>query len=378
MTGAWTEVEGSQSVDCVIFGAGMGGALLALLLGRRGHSVLVVESRPDTPSRGAEILKPRGIRILAEHGLLGELMLRGALRRKVIDFHHDGSPLFSYDFTEHTELGYFLIAPYDVTVGTILEACDELPNVDIRFGRRPADVHAVDAEVAEVVLDNGAVIRAQVYVDAGGAASSLSELVVENRMVCEYDHVLRMATVPVTPSILARNRLYFDSSGWFAYFYPVTAELARVFVGLPQALDVPVFREHDIDLTTRLATFVTHSDDALVLLDPGRFVSAPLSVHHRTPYHDGNVVLLGSAVFSPHPMTGQGMSYTMEDATVLAEILSEACNGGDLAGSVRQRYRPRCSMHSELIAYGDALATSYHDRAAYLATHRARFHGGDR
>lgn len=378
MTGARTEVTVPLALDCVILGAGVGGVLLALLLGRKGYRVLVVESRPDIPPRGAEILKPRGIRILAEHGLLDELILRKALKRNVIDFYHDGSPLFSYDFAEHTGIGYFLTVPYTETVGAILAACGELPNVDICFGRRMVDVRVVDSRVAEATLDNGTMVRARVFVDSGGASSPLSDLVVANRVVGHHDHVLRMTTVPVTPSVVARNRLYFDSSGWFAYFYPVTTELARVFVGIPQALDVPVFCEHAIDLTAQLATFVTHSDDALALLEPGQFVRAPLSVHHSTPYHRGNVVLLGSAVFSPHPMTGQGMSYAMEDATVLAEILSEACDGGDLAELSRQRYRPRCSMHSELIAYGNALANSYHDRTAYLNTHRARFHGGDR
>ncbi|WP_040837628.1 FAD-dependent monooxygenase [Nocardia brevicatena] len=377
MTGARTEVTVPLDVDCVILGAGVGGALLALLLGRKGHRVLVVESRPDIPSRGADILKPRGIRILAEHGLLDGLVLRKALKRKVIDFHHDGSLLFSYDFAEHTGIGYFLAVPYSKTVGTILAACGELPNVDICFGRRMVDVHVADSGVTEAALDNGTVVRARVFVDSGGSPSPLCDFVAAPRVTSSHGHLLRMTTVPVTPSVVARNRLYFDSSGWFAYFYPVTTELARVFVGVPKDLDAPVFCDRAIDLSARLATFVTHSEDALALLDLDQFVRAPVSVYYSMSNHRGNVALLGSAVFSPHPMTGQGMSYTMEDATVLAEILTEACEDGELEQSLRQRYRPRCSMHSELIAYGDALANSYFDRAAYLNAHRAHLHGGD-
>ncbi|OQS12796.1 hypothetical protein B0T36_23440 [Nocardia donostiensis] len=376
-TAARAAETAALELDCVILGAGVGGALLALLLGRKGQRVLVVESKPGVSPRGADILKPRGIRVLAEHGLLDELMLRQVLQRQVIDFHHDGSLLFSYDFAEHTEFGYFLIAPYAETVGTILAACSELSNVGIRFGRRMVDMRVAGSRVVEAVLDDGTVVRARAFVDSSGSSSPLSDFPAATRVVSRHGHVLWMATVPATPSVIARNRLYFDSSGWLAYFYPVTTELARIFVGIPQGLDVPVFRERSIDLTAQLATFVTYSDDALALLDPGRFAPAPVSVYHRTPYHRGNVIRLGSAVFSPHPMTGQGMSYTMEDATVLAEILTEA-RDGDLEQLVQQRYQPRQSMHAELIAYGDALANSYSDRTAYLNAHRAQFHGGDR
>ncbi|MFI9537088.1 FAD-dependent monooxygenase [Nocardia fusca] len=365
-------------LDCVILGAGVGGALLALLLGRSGRRVLVIEPGAGMPRRGADILKPRGIRILDENGLLDQLMLRDALKRDVIDFYHDGSLLLSYNFAEHTDIGYFLTAPYAETLGTILSACGKLSNIDIRFGRRLVDIHTADSRVTGATLDDGTSVRAHMFVDSGGSPSPLSDFVAATRHMSRHDHVLRMATIPVTPSVLARNRLYFDSSGWFAYFYPVDTELARVFVGLPEALDVPVFHDYRIDLNTRLAGFVTHSPDVLAQLGPRRFSRAPVSVYHSTPYHRGNVILLGSAAFSPHPMTGQGMSYTMEDATVLAEILTESCDGYSSEQLIRQRYQLRSATHSELIAYGDALAASYCDRDAYLRAHRPALHGGDR
>ncbi|MFI2228806.1 FAD-dependent monooxygenase [Nocardia testacea] len=365
-------------LDCVVRGAGVGGALLALLLGRRGRRVLVIEPGPEVSRRGADILKPRGIRILDQHGLLDRLMRRAALRRRVIDFHHDGTLLFSYDFAEHTDTGYFLTIPYAETVGTILAACGELPSIDIRFGRRMVDVRVADSRVTEVTLDDGTTVRAHMYVDSAGTRSPLSDFVAAPREVSCHDHVLRMATVPATPGVLERNRLYFDSGGWFAYFYPVGNDLARVFVGLPEDQDGAVFRERSIDMKARLAGFVPHHRDALDRLDPTQFSRATLSVYRSTRYHRGNVVLLGGAAFSPHPMTGQGMSYTMEDATVLAEILAEACDSPKSERLIQERYLPRGAAHAELIAYGDALAGSFRDRAAYLDAHRPGLHGGDR
>ncbi|MGF6884719.1 2-polyprenyl-6-methoxyphenol hydroxylase-like FAD-dependent oxidoreductase [Nocardia sp. GAS34] len=112
-------------VDCVIVGAGIGGSLLSLLLGRQGQRVVVVEANPGVPTRGAEFLKPRGIRMLAEHGLLADLRGRGALSRSVIDYYHDGALILSYDFAEHTDLGHFLIVRMPRRSG---RSCRPAPN----------------------------------------------------------------------------------------------------------------------------------------------------------------------------------------------------------------------------------------------------------
>ncbi|BDT90806.1 monooxygenase [Nocardia sputorum] len=370
--------QATVDFDCVILGAGIGGAMLALLLGRQGRRVLVVDPGPGVATRGAEILKPRGIRVLAEQGLLDTLASRGALKRHVIDYHHDGELLFSYDFAEHTQLGHFLIAPYSEIVGTIVAACADLSHVHIRFGCRMVDFGVADALLTSCTLDDGTEVRTRVLVDSGGSGAGLREFVGSERDDNRYPHALRMSTIPITDSVATRNRLYFDSRGWFAYFYPVSAEMARVFVGVPRELEEPVFDEHRIDLKRRLSTFVTQSDDALARLDEDRFTPAPVAVFTSKPYHRDNVILLGSVVFSPHPMTGQGMSYTLEDATVLAEILARAYDGrGRLEPLLQQQYEIRRSGHNDLVAYGDALARSYHDRAAYLSAFHAFRHGGD-
>jgi 2-polyprenyl-6-methoxyphenol hydroxylase-like FAD-dependent oxidoreductase len=363
-------------VDCVIVGAGIGGSLLSLLLGRQGQRVVVVEANPGVPTRGAEFLKPRGIRMLAEHGLLADLRGRGALSRSVINFYHDGALILSYDFAEHTDVGHFLIVPYAETVGTILSACAELPNVDILFGSQVVDVVAEGTTVTEVILQDETRLRARAFVDSTGR-SPLHAFVGPQRDTVSYDHVMRLATVPVTPSIASRNRLYFASDGWFAYFYPVTADSARVFVGVPRELEAPVFEQRSIDLTSHLGSFVTENRDALTTLDAGQFTPAPVSALTCKPYHRGNVMLLGGAAFAAHPMTGQGMSYTMEDATMLAEILSQPRKDGDLQALLDERYEARRSVHTELVGYGDELARSYHDRAAYLRAHQPVRHGGD-
>ncbi|MFD9960179.1 FAD-dependent monooxygenase [Amycolatopsis sp. NPDC058986] len=363
----------TSDVDVVILGAGISGSLLAMLLGRQGLRVALVEAKPTVGTKGADFLKPRGLRILAEHGLLDVLRSQGALQRATIDFHHDGAPLLSYDFAEHTGLGYYLVVPYAETVRAVLGACAELSTVDIRFDTSLVDIHTEGSTVTEVGLSDGTRLKARAFVDSSGSGTPLRDLIEPDRRVISYDHGLWMTTIPGTRT---RGQLYFSSDRWLAYFYSVTADSARVFVGVPSELEEAVFLRQSLDLATKLASFVT-DEDGIAALDASAFERAPVSAFTSGPYHRGNAVLLGGSTFGCHPMTGQGMSYTMEDATVLAAVLTEARDAHELDRLLEQRYEPRRAVHMRLVEYGDNLARHYHDRDAYLRAHDVVLHGGD-
>ena len=76
-------------------------------------------------------------------------------------------------------------------------------------------------------------------------------------------------------------------------------------------------------------------------------------------------------------MVGQGMGYTMADAALLAGILCEAGSPDELARMVDERYESRRTAHTELVEYGNDLARSFPERAAYLRAFRPDRHGRD-
>lgn len=299
------------------------------------------------------------------------------MQRDRIDFYHDGELFLPYDFAEHTEFGHYLAVPYAETVGTVLEACVELSNVDICFDSKVVAVTTVGATATEVTLHDGARLSARAFVDSSGSATPLRDLVRPSFDALTYDHVLRMATVPLSPRADLRSRLYFGSAGWLAYFYPVTADSARIFLGVPREREATVFTGHYIKPQPALRSFVPESDEAFWSLETTRFEPAPVSAYTSKPYHHGNVMLLGSSVFACHPMTGQGMSYSMEDAAILASVLLEARDDSELCRLLDQRYETRRAAHARLVEYGDGLARSFHDKPAYLRAHHAVMHGGD-
>lgn len=367
-------ITSTHRTDVVVAGAGIGGCMLALLLGRAGRRVVVLERAPSLQSRGAEFLKPRGLRVLARYGLLDRLLERRVRPRSVVRYYHDGDLLRHYDYADHTELGYYVIVPYQDIVETIVAACTELPGVEFRFAapieKLEGDHHALHA----VGIAGGEWFEASSFVAACGRESSMSSFVGRETSGEGSEYDMYTAALPLLRSVVEFNRLYFSSSGWFAYFYPV-ADRTRMFVGS----QAPMSDMRAGAVVERIAPFVTESPDALAVLREVPELPlhrVPVSAYQAASYHRGNVALLGSAAWSCHPMTGQGMSYTMEDACELAQVLIHA-SAATLPARLADRYAPRHTVHARLIAYGEDLARTYHDQEEYEDCFDPDLHGGD-
>ncbi|MGW2149409.1 FAD-dependent oxidoreductase [Nonomuraea bangladeshensis] len=360
----------TTSCDVAIVGAGLGGCFLALLLRRRGQNVVVIEQGPSIPSAGADFLKPPGLRVLARHGL-ADLVGRHGLRRDHVRYYHDGDPIQDCRFPD----GGFLIRPYRELVELIYTCC-VMEGVEFWFGAEIGDLAVGGGGVEELTLADGRRLRAGVVVGADGTKSLVRRALGIEQVTLPYERlIMRVATVPLTESVARLNRLYFSSDGWLAYFYPLGPEQARVFVGLPPECDEEVFQDGVPTLVDELKKFVSESSDAFDSLQPAAWQRIKVSAMRVAAYHRGNAALLGSAAFACHPMTGMGMSYTLRDAEILAEVICAA--GGDPAELDRlmhARYEPRGNAHRRLIDYGDALAATFHDRDAYLAAFREDLH----
>ncbi|MGP3931665.1 FAD-dependent monooxygenase [Nonomuraea sp. KM88] len=360
----------TTSCDVAIVGAGLGGCFLALLLGRRGQRVVVIEQGPSVPSAGADFLKPPGQRVLARHGL-ADLVERHGLRRDTIRYYHDGDPIRECRFPD----GGFLIRPYRELVELIYTSC-AMEGVEFWFDTSIDDIAIGDGRVEELTLSDGRTLRAGVVIGADGTKSAVRRALDIEQQTMPYERLLmRVATVPLTASVARLNRLYFSSEGWLAYLYPLNRDQARVFVGLPPEDDKEIFQDGIPVLIDTLKKFVTDSSDAFNALQPATWQRIKVSSLRVAAYHKGNAALLGSAAFACHPMTGMGMSYTLHDAEILADVICTAGGDHDLLDRLLYaRYEPRRHAHRELIDYGDALAATFRDRAAYLGAFRPDLH----
>src|SRR6186713_1397600 len=124
--------------DAVVIGAGPTGAMLAILLARRGYRVAVFEKRPDIRKHAAQggrsinlALMARGVRALDYTGVLANVTARGVpIRRRAI----------------HTPTGNIVAQPLGRTASehvwavdrnalnaALLDRAESLPNVRLNF-----------------------------------------------------------------------------------------------------------------------------------------------------------------------------------------------------------------------------------------------------
>jgi 2-polyprenyl-6-methoxyphenol hydroxylase-like FAD-dependent oxidoreductase len=354
----------------VISGAGVAGAALACLLGQAGHRVHLVERNPDNIRQsGADILKPSGLAVLRQAGLVDRVFEAGAHRRERLDIFHDRERVLRLDYpSHHDDINYFATVPRSDVVQIMLEHAETIPGVHRHDRQSITRVIWRDEHIVGVELNNGIVLPCDVLIGADGFGSTVRRalgLTVERRI---YDSPLIYLTVAQTPQSREVNRLCFDHRRGMAYIYPITGARARVVMSFPPAeLGVYSADEGGQLLRARLRTLLPDEGQDILdaITDLASLQRAPVGCCNAASYAVGNGVLVGDAAHLIHPITGQGMNLALEDAAALANALAQcdwSQRGIDAALAAYSRRRQ--PINAAVIAYGDRLAHHFHDRAA--------------
>jgi 2-polyprenyl-6-methoxyphenol hydroxylase-like FAD-dependent oxidoreductase len=137
MTDAHTRPHETRA-DLVVVGAGIGGAVLALLAAAKERRVVVLDRQregPRDPDRG-EILQPNGLRILDRLGLLTELLDHSVSRVRRYHFHRIGGPrLVTIDYGALPEpYNYTLVGHPRALMAAIRNRLAAAGLIDVRWG----------------------------------------------------------------------------------------------------------------------------------------------------------------------------------------------------------------------------------------------------
>jgi len=326
----------------VLVGAGLGGSLLAILLGRSGHAVRAYEMRPD-PRRGPLVggrsinlaLSARGLHALEKVGLLEEVMaIAVPMRGRMI---HDtaGRTAFQPYGTEAWHANHS-VSRADLNV-ILLNAAEKEPNVHFTFGHKCTAVDLDTATATFEIVSGGAPeeesVRGDLVLGADGAFS-----VVRRRMqrLDRFDyrqdylsHGYKELTIPSADGggwRMERNALHIWPRGGFmmialpnrdgsftcTLFWPHEGE--NSFAALRTPADVRRFFQREFP-------------DAVPLLPDleEQYASNPVgslvTVRCRPWHHRGRVGILGDAAHAVVPFHGQGANCAFEDCVVLDECL---------------------------------------------------------
>jgi kynurenine 3-monooxygenase len=323
-----------------IVGAGLAGALLAVLLARRGYHVALFERRPDPrqsqPERGRSInlaLAARGMRALERAAVLERIRpLLIPMRGRMVHELSGKVTLQAYGQREHEVI-------YSVGRGelnrVLIEEAGRHTGVSVQFNQQ-----CLGADPARNVLrlrdqltgtEREVALTSTIATDGAGSAvrSALAARALVSVREEWLDHDYKEFTIPAAGGrhALQREALHIWPRGGFMLIalpntdgsFTATLFLARSGGSASfAALSSP-------ELAAQF--FAREFPDAVALMPDLRaeFTLHPqgqLGSVHTAPWHlGGQLLLLGDAAHAIVPFHGQGMNAAFEDCLALDALL---------------------------------------------------------
>jgi kynurenine 3-monooxygenase len=363
-------------LTCVsIIGAGLAGALLAVLLARRGFRINLYDRRPDPRTTTAEggrsinlALAARGIRALEQAGVMDHIRpLLIPMRGRMVHDLSGATTLQPYGQREHEVIYSVGRAALN---RVLIEAAARHEAVSLRFNQtciaadpernvlRFRDTGGANANIA--AHDRSAAnhdeyetaLAPTIATDGAGSAVRVSLAAARHVTSCEdwLDHDYKELAVPAQT---ARNRLdanalhIWPRGGFMLIALPNTdgSFTATLFLSRSGPNSFATLTND----TAVTAFFQREFPDALALMPnlAQDFAANPqgqLGTVHLTPWHvGGSVLLLGDAAHAIVPFHGQGMNAAFEDCSVLDSLLDRHSQWESLFAEFSTSRRPNAA-----------------------------------
>ncbi len=212
----------------------------------------------------------------------------------------------------------------ELIIQSLWQHCQACDNIDSFFDIIPEAFypHATGAELVTATMS----LNAKLWIAADGAHSWLRQQAGIEQIIKPYQQTAIVATVATASPHEATARQCFLPSGPLAYLplsglpnYPHVCSIVWSTCE-QQAQDLMCMGTSDFN--QQLATAFDARLGAVEILGPR--VALPLVMRHAKQYHANQVVLIGDAAHTIHPLAGQGMNLGMMDACQLAENLATA------------------------------------------------------
>jgi kynurenine 3-monooxygenase len=359
-------LESPTSTPVNIIGAGLAGALLALLLARRGFKVTLFERRPDPREAEAEggrsinlALAARGIRALERAGVMDLIRpLLITMRGRMVHDASGATALHPYGQREHEVI-------YSVGRGALnrvlIEEAARHDNVEMLFEQT-----CIAAIPEQNVLrfhnrkdrtEYDEPLSPTIATDGAGSAVRTSLARIQQVAVTEdwLDHDYKELTIPAVagrPALDANSLHIWPRGGFMLIALPNTdgSFTATLFLARTGQNSFAALKD-----AAAVGTFFKREFADVVSLMPNllqEFAAHPqgqLGTVHLAPWHiGGNVLLLGDAAHAIVPFHGQGMNAAFEDCIVLDELLDSHDEWETLFAEFSRSRRPNTAAIAEM------------------------------
>jgi kynurenine 3-monooxygenase len=325
--------------DIAIVGCGPVGALLALMMARRGHTVDVYEGRPDPRVRalpaGRSInltVAERGWRALRKAGVESEV------RQSAIPLYgrliHSGTESRFQPYTVNGDAIYSASRSWLATLLT--DIAGRTSNIRLHFNHRCRDVD-VPRRFLSIETPSGSVqyVSPKVVFAADGAFSAVRRSLVRRGLVTFSNRL--------SPLMYKELQLSAGGDGLAAlennvlHLWPGGDRMTVAFPNLDQSFTFSLFmpaqgepsfgaltsREELHQFLLRTCPVLAPKTDDLVH-DFFAGPPAPMTSGHVRPWaFDSWLTLVGDAAHTLEPFLGQGLNAGFEDCSVLDELMEQ-------------------------------------------------------
>lgn len=346
-------------VDIAIVGAGLVGASLAHLLASLPLKVALIDQRVfsplKTPFDSTELEFDPRVSALTEASklLFQKLGIWEAIADKrvspyqemvVWDADGTGSIDFSASEIGSSELGH--IVENSLILSALHGSLESIENLQcvggaaiqqLTLGTNYGGIYdnsqgGNGGDKARITTESGTVISASLVVAADGGNSPIRKLANIDTKEWDYDHTAIVTTVKTQLPHGSKALQRFMSTGPLA-FLPLSPGQGSadqhycsiVWSCLPELAD-SLMQLSDADFNDSLEQAI-ESKLGKIEFSAKRF-AVPLRQRHGKKYCQDNVVLVGDAAHTIHPLAGQGVNLGLLDVAALAEELSQGLDNG--------------------------------------------------
>jgi salicylate hydroxylase len=335
----------------IIAGAGIGGLATALMLARKGISVVIIEKRTVLDETGAGLqLSPNASRLLLDIGLGPNLMRYATLPERVTiraltSGNTIGSIALGNYATERYEAPYMVLRRADLHM-VLLDAARTMPNIAFLVGRSVTHVAETDSAVCVTTTSAGGNVEDALtpcLIGADGIWSATRASIGERRGPVFSGMEAWRAVLPANkaPAFARKSEtgLWLGPRCHMVHYPVASGEGINLVVVMDAALERQGWStatEADL-LHHRMSKAAPVLREMLAGAEDWRVWS--LYDFSTKRVSNGRIALVGDAAHPVLPFLAQGAALAIEDAATLGELLETTPEDVSMALRAYQRLR---------------------------------------